>query len=47
MQYPEDIPTGCHKIPHHMAFDVKDDLRHKTILVAGGNWTVDDKEDNY
>jgi hypothetical protein len=30
-----------------MVFDVKYDLRHKTRLVAGGNWTVNDKEDIY
>jgi hypothetical protein len=29
-----------------MVFDVKYDLRHKARLVAGGNWTVNDKEDN-
>jgi hypothetical protein len=28
-----------------MIFDVKYDQRHKTRLVAGGNWTVNDKED--
>jgi hypothetical protein len=28
-----------------MIFDVKHDLRHKARLVAGGNWTVNDKED--
>jgi hypothetical protein len=28
-----------------MVFDVKYDLRHKARLVAGGNWTVNDKED--
>jgi hypothetical protein len=27
-----------------MVFDVKYDLRHKARLVAGGNWTVNDKE---
>jgi hypothetical protein len=27
-----------------MVFDVKYDLRHKATLVAGGNWTVNDKE---
>jgi hypothetical protein len=43
----EDIPTGYQKIPHHMVFDVNYDLRHKTRLVAGGNWTVNDKEDIY
>jgi hypothetical protein len=30
-----------------MAFDVKYDLRHKSRLVAGGNWTINDKEDIY
>jgi hypothetical protein len=30
-----------------MVFDVKYDLRHKTRLVAGVNWTVNDKEDIY
>jgi hypothetical protein len=27
-----------------MVFDVKYDLKHKTRLVAGGNWTVNDKD---
>jgi hypothetical protein len=43
----EDIPTGYQKIPYHMVFDVKYDLRNKERLVAGGNWTVNDKEDIY
>jgi hypothetical protein len=30
-----------------MAFDVKYDLRYKARLVAGGDWTVNDKEDIY
>jgi hypothetical protein len=30
-----------------MVFDVKYDLRHKARLVAGGDWTVHDKEDIY
>jgi hypothetical protein len=30
-----------------MVFDVKYDLRYKARLVAGGNWTVNDKEDIY
>jgi hypothetical protein len=30
-----------------MVFDVKYELRHKASLVAGGNWTVNDKEDIY
>jgi hypothetical protein len=43
----EHIPTGYQKIPKHMVFDIKYDLRHKARLVAGGNWTVNDKEDIY
>jgi hypothetical protein len=43
----KDIPTGYQKIPYHMVFDAKYDLRHKVRLVAGGNWTVNDKEDIY
>jgi hypothetical protein len=39
--------TGYQKFPYHMVFDVKYDLRHKARIVAGGNWTVDDKEDIY
>jgi hypothetical protein len=38
----EDIQTGYKKIPYHMIFDVKYDLRHKVRLVLGGNWTVND-----
>jgi hypothetical protein len=30
-----------------MVFDVKYDLRHEARLVAGGNWTLNDKEGNY
>jgi hypothetical protein len=30
-----------------LVFDVKYDLRNKARLVAGGNWTVNDKEDIY
>jgi hypothetical protein len=43
----EDIPTGYQKTPYHMVFDVKYDLRHNARLVAGGNSTVNDKEDIY
>jgi hypothetical protein len=35
----EDIPTGYQKIPYHMVFDVKYDLRQKARLVVAGNWT--------
>jgi hypothetical protein len=30
-----------------MVLDVKYDLRHKARLVAGDNWTVNEKEDIY
>jgi hypothetical protein len=30
-----------------MVFDVKYELRHMARLLAGGNWTVNDKEDIY
>jgi hypothetical protein len=43
----EDFPIGYQKIPYHLVFDVKYDLRHKARLVAGGNWTVNIKEDIY
>jgi hypothetical protein len=43
----KDIPTGYQKIPYHMVFDVKYDLRHNSRLVAGGYRTVNDKEDIY
>jgi hypothetical protein len=43
----DDIPTGYQKIPYHMVFDVKYDLRHKARLVADVNWTVNDKQDIY
>jgi hypothetical protein len=43
----EEILTGYQKILHYMVFDVKYDLRHKARLVAGGNWTVNGKEDIY
>jgi Reverse transcriptase (RNA-dependent DNA polymerase) len=41
----DNIPKGYQKIPYHIVFDVKYDLRHKARLVAGVNWTVNDKED--
>jgi hypothetical protein len=41
----EDIPTGYQKIPYHMVFDVKYDLRHKMKPVTSGNWTLNDKLD--
>jgi Reverse transcriptase (RNA-dependent DNA polymerase) len=41
------VDHGNQKIPYHIVFDVKYDLRHKARLVAGGNWTVNDKKDIY
>jgi hypothetical protein len=44
----EDVfPTGYKKIPYHMVFDVKYDLRHTARLVAGGDCTVNVMEDIY
>jgi hypothetical protein len=43
----KDIPTGYQKISYHMVFDVQYDLIQKERLVAGGNWTVNNKEDIY
>ena len=43
----ESIPNGYQKIPYHMVFDIKYDLRHKARLVAGVNWTVNKKEGIY
>jgi hypothetical protein len=42
-----DIPTGYQKIPCYIGLDIKYDLRHKTRLVAGGNWTVNDNDNIY
>jgi hypothetical protein len=43
----EEIPKDYQKIPYHIVFDVKYDLRHKARLVTGGNWMVNDGEDIY
>lgn len=43
----EPLPEGYRKIPYHMVFDVKFDLRRKSRLVAGGNHTDNPKEDIY
>jgi hypothetical protein len=43
----ERMPTEYTKIPYHIVFDVKFDLRHKARLVAGGNHTEPPKEDIY
>jgi Reverse transcriptase (RNA-dependent DNA polymerase) len=43
----EEIPKGYQKIPYHIIFNVKYDLRYKARLAAGGNWTVNHKEDIY
>jgi hypothetical protein len=41
------IPIDNQKIPYQMVFDVEYNLIHKKRLVAGGNRTVNDKEDIY
>ena len=41
----ENIPKGYQKIPYHIVFDVTYDKQHRARLVAGGNWTVNQKED--
>jgi hypothetical protein len=43
----EAVPNGYQKIPYHIIFDVKYDLRHKSRLVAGGHWTENEREDIY
>jgi hypothetical protein len=43
----EVIPNGYQKIPYHTVFDIKYDLRHKSRLLAGGNWTENEREDIY
>ena len=43
----EKPPEGYQRIPHHIVFDVKFDLRRKGRLVAGGNWTEVTGEDIY
>ena len=43
----EPLPPGYKRIPYHMVFDVKFDLRQKSRLVAGGNHTDNPKEDIY
>jgi hypothetical protein len=42
-----DIPTVYQKVHYHMIFDVKYDLRNKSRLVAGGDWTVNYNKDIY
>ncbi len=41
------IPQGYKRIPYHLIFDVKFDLRRKARLVAGGHLTTPPKEDIY
>ena len=43
----EPMPPGYKRIPYHMVFDVKFDLRKKSCLVAGGNHTDNPREDIY
>jgi hypothetical protein len=39
----EDIPKGYQKIPYHNVFDVK----YNNLILFGGYWKVNDKEDIY
>ena len=43
----EKLPTSYQRIPYHIVFDVKFDLRRKARLVAGGNHTTMEREDIY
>ena len=43
----ETLSSEYKKIPYHIVFDVKFDLRKKARLVAGGNFTSMAKEDIY
>ena len=43
----ESAPDGYQRIPYHIVFAVKFDLRRKARLVAGGNKTDPGKEDIY
>ena len=47
LQQGQLIPEGNTRIPLHMVYDVKHDLRRKARLVAGGNWTENPTEDVY
>jgi hypothetical protein len=40
----EAIPNDNRKIPYHLVFDVKYELRYKSKLVAGVNWTVNERQ---
>jgi len=41
------VPKGYTRIPVHLCFDVKFDLRRKARLVGGGNWTEVNSEESY
>jgi hypothetical protein len=43
----ETLPNEYKRLPYHIVFDVKFDLRRKARLVAGGNFTDPPKEDVY
>jgi hypothetical protein len=40
----EVSPNDYQKIPYHIVFDVKYDLRHRARLVAGCNGTENERE---
>lgn len=43
----EKVEVGYKRIPYHIVYDFKFDLRHKARLVANGNWTEAVREDIY
>ena len=43
----ESPPEGYKKVPHHIVFDVKFDLRRRARLVGGGNHTQYEKDETY
>ena len=47
LQPGEKLSAQFQRIPYHIVFDVKFDLRRKARLVAGGNWTTMEREDIY
>ena len=47
LQEEDKLSKEYKRIPYHIVFDVKFDLRRKSRLVAGGNWCDPPKEDVY
>ncbi len=47
LQENDQLPKEYKRVPYHIVFDVKFDLRRKSRLVAGGRWCDPPKEDVY